>query len=249
MERHADEAVKTNVLGTFVMADTSVRTGVEVFVLISTDKAVSPNNVMGATKRVAEWVVQSLSQRGRTRFLAVRFGNVLGSRGSLIPLLQEQIRRGGPITLTHPDMRRYFMSISEAVLLVLQTALMDRQSGIFVLDMGEPVRIVDLAIEMIKLSGLEPDKDIPIVFTGVRPGEKMEETLWDQNESLLPTHLKKTFEIKAGSALNEITLRLALQQLERLAQDMDIDGILALLSHLAAGDQGAAGKPVGATLP
>lgn len=236
MERHTEEAVKTNVLGTFVLAEGAVRVGAEAFVLISTDKAVSPNNVMGATKRVAERVVQALSQRGKTRFLAVRFGNVLGSRGSLIPVLQEQIRHGGPVTLTHPDMRRYFMSISEAVLLVLQAALMERQTGVFVLDMGEPIRIVDLATEMIRLSGLEPDKDVPFVFTGVRPGEKMDEELWEVDEVLLPTPFEKIFEIKPDGLPNEVTLRLALQELERLVRNMDADGIRALLYHLASKD-------------
>jgi FlaA1/EpsC-like NDP-sugar epimerase len=243
MESHTEEAARTNVLGTFVVAEASVRAGAEAFVLISTDKAVNPNNVMGATKRVAERVIQALSQRGRTRFLAVRFGNVLGSRGSLIPIIEEQIRHGGPVTLTHPDMRRYFMSISEAVLLVLQASLMQRQTGILVLDMGEPVRVVDLAVEMIRLSGLEPDKDVPFVFTGVRPGEKMEEELWEQGEELLPTPFEKIFEIKAHGAPNEITLRLALQELERLTRNMDTESIRALLSHLAASEGSVAMLP------
>lgn len=234
MERHSEEAVKTNVLGTFILAEAALRVGVETFVLISTDKAVNPNNIMGATKRVAEKIVQALSQRGRGRFLAVRFGNVLGSRGSLIPVLQEQIRRGGPITLTHPDMRRYIMSIAEAVLLVLQAATVDRHMGMFVLDMGEPVRIVDLATELIRLSGLETDKDISFVFTGIRPGEKMEEELVESNEVLMPTPFDKIFEIKVDGLPNEMALRLALQELERLVRHMDADGIRALLNHIAA---------------
>jgi FlaA1/EpsC-like NDP-sugar epimerase len=233
MERNAEEAVKTNILGTFVLAETAVRTGVETFVLISTDKAVYPNNVMGATKRVAERVIQALGGRGRTHFLAVRFGNVLGSRGSLIPVIQEQIRQGGPIMLTHPDMRRYFMSTAEAVLLVLQAALTDRQVGLFVLDMGEPIRIVDLAVELIRLSGLEPDKDIPFVYTGVRPGEKIEEELAESDEVLLPTRFQKIYEIKPDGAPGENHLRLALQEIERLIRSMDSEGIRSLLAHLA----------------
>jgi FlaA1/EpsC-like NDP-sugar epimerase len=244
MERYAEEAVKTNILGTFVLMEAAVRTSVETFVLISTDKAVNPNNVMGATKRVAEKIGQALSHRGRTRFLTVRFGNVLGSRGSLIPVLQEQIRRGGPITLTHPDMRRFVMSISEAVLLVLQVATMDRRTSIFVLDMGEPVRIVDLAMELIRLSGLEPDKDIPFLFTGVRPGEKMEEELVESGEALLPTPFEKVREIEVAALPQEMAVRLALQELERLAHQMDAEGTRALLNHIAANDwmtvQGAA---------
>ncbi|MGH7753965.1 MAG: SDR family NAD(P)-dependent oxidoreductase, partial [Gemmatimonadales bacterium] len=236
MERHMEEAVKTNVLGTFIMAEAAVRAGVQTFVLISTDKAVQPNSVMGASKRVAERVMQALSARGKTRFLAVRFGNVMGSRGSLIPTLQEQIRQGGPITLTHPDMRRYFMSIAEAVLLVLQVVRTDRQAGIFVLDMGEPVRIVDLATELIRLSGLEPDKDITFVFTGVRPGEKMEEELAEADEMMMPTMFERIYEIKADGVANEMALRLALQELERLVRAMDGDGIRAALNHLAGKD-------------
>jgi len=245
MERHAEEAVKTNVLGTFVLGEAAVQADVGTFVLISTDKAVHPNNVMGATKRVAEKVGQALSQRGRTRFLAVRFGNVLGSRGSLIPVLQEQIRRGGPITLTHPDMKRYVMSIAEAVLLVLQAATMDRQTSIFVLDMGEPVRITDLAVELIRLSGLEPDKDIPFVFTGVRPGEKMEEELVESHEVLLPTPFDKVFEIQVDGVVPEVALRLALQELERLVRQMDAVGTRSLLDHMASQEMNLPGLAVG----
>lgn len=234
MERHVDEAVKTNVVGTFTLAEASVRARVERFVLISTDKAVNPASVLGLTKRIAEQVVQSMSQRATTRFLTVRFGNVLGSRGSVIPTLQEQIRHGGPVTITHPEMRRYFMSTAEAVLLVLQATLMDRQGSIFVLDMGEPVRILDLATELIRLSGLEPDKDVPIVFTGVRPGEKLEERLAQSDEPVLPTSFEKIFEIRPNGVPSEMSLRLALQELERLARENDADGLRGLLEHLVA---------------
>ncbi len=240
MEQHTEEAVKTNVLGTFVVAEAALRANVETFVLISTDKAVNPKSVMGASKRVAEKIIQALSQRGKTRFLAVRFGNVLGSRGSLIPVVQEQIRRGGPVTLTHPEMRRYFMSAAEAVLLVLQTALMDQRTGIFVLDMGQPVRIVDLATELIRLSGLEADRDIPFVFTGVRPGEKLEEELVASDETLVPTPFDKIFQVATNGVPDEITLRLALQEMERLARVVDGEGLRALLARLSA--QSATGE-------
>jgi FlaA1/EpsC-like NDP-sugar epimerase len=236
MEREVEEAVKTNVLGTLAVGEAALRSGVETFVFISTDKAVNPTSVMGASKRVGERVGEVLGRRGRTRFLAVRFGNVLGSRGSIIPVLQEQIRRGGPVTITHPDMTRYFMSIAEAVLLVLQTPLMTSPGSVYLLDMGEPVRIVDLAHELIKLSGLEPDKDIPIVFTGVRAGEKMEEELALPDERVVPTAFDRILEVRSGGpAADEVTLRLALQELDRLVQVMDAEGIRALLDRLAGG--------------
>jgi FlaA1/EpsC-like NDP-sugar epimerase len=239
MEREVEEAVKTNVFGTLGVGEAALRHGVEAFVLISTDKAVNPSRVMGASKRVGERVGEALGRRGRTRFLAVRFGNVLGSRGSIIPVLQEQIRRGGPVTITHPDMTRYFMSIAEAVLLVLQTPLMTSPGSVYLLDMGEPVRIVDLAHELVKLSGLEPDKDIPIVFTGVRAGEKMEEELALSDERVVPTVFDRILEVRSnGAAADEVTLRLALQELDRLVRMMDSEGIRALLDRLA-------GQPTG----
>ena len=233
MERHAEEAVKTNILGTFHLAEAALRTAVETFVLISTDKAVNPKGVMGATKCVAAKVIQALSQRGDTRFLAVRFGNVLGSRGSLIPLIQDQIRRGGPVTLTHPEMRRYFMSPAEAVLLVLQASTMQVRTGIFLLDMGKPIKIVDLAAELIRLSGLDPDRDVPIVFTGVRAGEKMEEELSGDDETLMHTSFDRIFEVRSNGIPNEMVLRLALQEIERLARNVDGDGIRAFLEYLS----------------
>jgi FlaA1/EpsC-like NDP-sugar epimerase len=236
MERDVDEAVKTNVLGTLVLAEGAVRRGVETFVFVSTDKAVAPASVMGSSKRVGELIGNMLSRRGRTRFLTVRFGNVLGSRGSLIPLIQEQIRSGGPVTLTHPEMTRYFMSSAEAVLLVLQASLAERQYGLFVLDMGEPVRVADLAAEVIRLSGLEPDKDIPIVYTGVRPGEKLKEELATAGESLRPSEFSGIFEVTDEVEPNEVMLRLALQQLEHLVAQRDEAGIRAILRHLASDD-------------
>lgn len=193
MESNTAEAVKNNVLGTHLLGELAGEFNVEAFVLISTDKAVRPTSVMGATKRIAELVVQDLDARHRTRYVAVRFGNVIGSAGSVIPIFREQILSGGPVTVTHPDMVRYFMTIPEASQLVLQAGAMGGGGEIFILNMGEPVRILDLAKQTILLSGLRPHEDIDIIFTGVRPGEKLFEELETAEEELIKTLHPKIF--------------------------------------------------------
>lgn len=196
---NAWQAVRNNVLGSKRLAEASLRYSVEEMVLISTDKAVNPTNVMGATKRLAERLVCGLQNRGRTRFVTVRFGNVLGSNGSVIPTFREQIARGGPVTVTHPDIIRYFMLIPEAAQLVLQAGLMGKGGEIFVLEMGEPIRIADLARDMIRLSGFSED-EIRIEFTGLRPGEKLYEELLTDSEQTLPTPHTKLRVAKADAA-------------------------------------------------
>ena len=193
IECNALEALRNNVLLTRTLGELAIRANVEVFVQLSTDKAVNPSSVMGASKRLAEQVLQDLNAAHRTRFAAVRFGNVLGSAGSVVPLFREQIEHGGPVTVTHPDMRRYFMTIPEAARLVLQAASMTEGGEIFILDMGEPVRIVELAEEMIRLSGLRPHEDIRITYTGIRPGEKLFEALSTDEERAIRTRHPRIF--------------------------------------------------------
>lgn len=193
MERSPYEAAYNNIIGAKNIADTALETGVEKFIMISTDKAVNPTNVMGASKRYAEMYIQQLNFRGVTKFITTRFGNVLGSNGSVIPRFKTQILRGGPVTVTHPEITRYFMTIPEASRLVLEAATMGKGGEIFLFDMGEAVKIRSLAERMIKLSGLEPDKDIEIKYTGLRPGEKLMEELLTKKENTLPTYHEKIF--------------------------------------------------------
>jgi FlaA1/EpsC-like NDP-sugar epimerase len=188
MESNPVEAVVTNVFGTRVIADLAVKYHTEKFVMVSTDKAVNPTSVMGASKRIAEIYTQSLNKLNGTRFITTRFGNVLGSNGSVIPLFREQIEKGGPVTITHAEVTRYFMTIPEACRLVLQAGSIGKGGEIFIFDMGKSVKIIDLAKKMIKLSRLTLGKDIQIVYTGLRPGEKLYEELLNDQENTLPTH-------------------------------------------------------------
>jgi FlaA1/EpsC-like NDP-sugar epimerase len=193
MESNPSEAIKNNILGTLNVAQCSDQYKVRKFVMISTDKAVNPTNIMGASKRVCEMIIQGINARSKTEFVAVRFGNVLGSNGSVIPLFQKQISKGGPVTVTHPEINRFFMTIPEAAQLVIQAGAMAKGGEIFVLNMGKPVKIVDLAKDLIRLSGLEPDKDIKIKFTGLRPGEKLYEEVLMDSENLDKTIHDKIF--------------------------------------------------------
>jgi FlaA1/EpsC-like NDP-sugar epimerase len=200
MEENIPEAIQNNVIGTYNLARAAQRARVKKFVLISSDKAVNPTSVMGLTKRVAELIVSAIPLDGGSKtgaFVAVRFGNVLGSAGSVIPIFQRQIAAGGPVTVTHPDIQRYFMSISEAVQLVLQASAMAEGSEVFVLDMGEPVRIMDLAQNMIRLAGLVPGEDIEVRITGLRPGEKLFEELQLDGENVFPTPHEKIRKFRA----------------------------------------------------
>lgn len=233
MEENPYEAVKVNVFGTKILADASIRHGVERFVMISTDKAVNASNVMGATKRVAEMYIQSLSTiaPATTRFVTTRFGNVLGSNGSVIPIFQKQIEEGGPVTVTHPEITRYFMTIPEACQLVLEAGAMSNGGEIYMFDMGKPIRIVELARKMIRLSGFQPDKEIEIVFTGLRPGEKLFEELLSSSENTMPTHHPRIMIAKV-SPVDADTLSGQLLQLHEKWSEGDNFGMVGIVKEI-----------------
>jgi len=235
MEVNIEEAVSNNILGTRNLVETALTWDVERLVMISTDKAIRPVNVMGATKRISEMIVLNAAGRSGRPYCVVRFGNVLGSRGSVVPLFKRQIARGGPVTVTHPDMKRYFMTIPEAVHLVLQAASMGEDGETFVLNMGQQIRILDLAEDLIRLSGLEPGKDIEIVFTGIRSGEKLSEDLWDQDSSFRPTSHPEIFRLECPEALHGDTLDKSLDELIHLAQEGESQAVLNLLDELIPG--------------
>jgi FlaA1/EpsC-like NDP-sugar epimerase len=231
LQNQIREAFRNNVIGTRRIADASSRYGVEVFVLISTDKAVNPSNVMGATKRVAELYCQQINRQSSTRFITVRFGNVLNSTGSVVPLFNEQIRRGGPVTVTHPEITRYFMTIAEAGQLILQAGVLGEGGEVFVLDMGEPVRIRYLAEQLIRLAGKEPGRDIEIVYTGLRPGEKLFEELFHAHESYVKTAHQKIF-LTRSSAEERIGLVERVNAGERAVRQYDPEQLREILVEL-----------------
>lgn len=219
MELFPEEAIKVNIGGTRLLSKLSCKYNVEKFVLISTDKAVNPTNVMGATKSAAEKVSLSYNNLSNTRFLAVRFGNVLGSRGSVVPIFIDQIQNGGPITITHKDIKRYFMTIPEAVMLVMQAGMIGEGGEVFLLDMGEPVKIEDMALELIRLHGLQPHEDIKIEYTGLRPGEKMFEELTIFEEKLESTSHKLIKKVACNNDLTNAEIDLLSDQLLRKVQN------------------------------
>lgn len=230
MERTPLEAIRNNVGGTYLLATQALESGVETFILVSTDKAVKPISVMGATKRLAELLMQEMNESGPTQFISVRFGNVLGSSGSVVPIFKEQISRGGPVTVTHPETTRYFMSVQEAARLILQAAATGTGGEIFLLDMGNPVRIVSLAETMITLSGLKPYEDIDIVFIGLRPGEKLSESLHSDDEEFQATEYDKLLVLKQDHSTAHVLKDV--DELLRHLPDTEATDVLAQLTHL-----------------
>jgi len=233
LEANPLEAVRNNTLATKVVADVAADYGAERFVLVSTDKAVNPKNLMGQSKTVCEWIVEAYGHRGDipTRFVAVRFGNVLNSSGSVIPIFRRQIEIGGPVTVTHPEMTRYFMTIPEAVSLIVQAGAIGGRGRVYVLNMGEPVKIMDLARNMIRLSGKEPETEIPIEFIGVRPGEKLHEELWTDDELVGPTRHPKIMRV-ARQPVDADWLDDELEEIERMVErgeTLDVVSKLALM--------------------
>ncbi len=231
MECNIEEAITNNVVGTRNVCQAAIEAGTERLVLISTDKAVRPANVMGATKRIAEMIVLEAAHRTGRAFSVVRFGNVLGSRGSVVPLFKRQISHGGPITITHPDMKRYFMTIPEAVYLVLQSSAMGKGGEVFLLNMGQQVRIQDLAEDLIRLSGLEPGKDIEIVYTGIRPGEKLSEDLWENGTEYQKTAHPDIFRVEAEESNIPPNLSRTVEELNHLSLESETSAIISLLDE------------------
>ncbi len=233
MEANPLEAVRNNTLGTRTVAEVAVEFGAKRFVLVSTDKAANAKNVMGQTKALGEWIVESYGARDdvTTRFCAVRFGNVLASSGSVIPIFRRQIANGGPVTVTHPEMTRYFMTIPEAVQLVIQAGAIGGRGRIFVLEMGEPVKIVDLADKMIRLSGKEPGRDIVIEFVGARPGEKLHEELVGYGEGASPTTHEAIMQVERAP-VDPAWLAAELRELERLVDEGDTLEVVGTLARL-----------------
>jgi FlaA1/EpsC-like NDP-sugar epimerase len=235
MEINVEEAVTNNILGTRNLVETALAHRVERLVMISSDKAIRPANVMGATKRIAEMIVLNAALISGLPYSVVRFGNVLGSRGSVVPIFKRQIARGGPITITHPDMKRYFMTIPEAVYLVLQAASMGAGGETYVLNMGQQVRILDLAEDLIRLSGLEPGRDIEIVFTGAKPGEKLSEDLWDEGHKFNVTDHPDIFKLDVTEPLRGEQLNQSVDELIHLAREGNVSEIIELLDQLIPG--------------
>jgi FlaA1/EpsC-like NDP-sugar epimerase len=229
MEANPCEAVKNNVRGTRFMAEAAAQYETERFILISTDKAVNPTSIMGATKRVAELLVLQMAQKSQTRFLAVRFGNVLGSNGSVLPHFLAQIEQGGPVTVTHPEIRRYFMLIPEAVQLVLHAAALGQRGAVYVLEMGAPIKVLDMAHNLIRLAGMTPEKDIPIIFVGLRPGEKLSEELVGVDETVFPSGVEAIVRVQPRVLPEAAWLTQQVAVLERAALQGDTAATLRIL--------------------
>jgi FlaA1/EpsC-like NDP-sugar epimerase len=232
MEFNPCEAVKNNVGGTRTVAEAAAHFGAERFILISTDKAVNPSSIMGATKCVAELLVQNLAQRSHTRFVVVRFGNVLGSNGSVVPRFLDQIKVGGPVTVTHPEVQRYFMLIPEAVHLVLQAAALGQSGTVYVLEMGEQIKVLEMARNLIRLAGFVPDYEIPITFTGLRPGEKLFEELVGTDEILQPSEVEKIYQVQATCLPDSTVLMQQIAKLEEFAVEGTSKEVVDCLSEL-----------------